>query len=97
MGLWRFSRHPNYFFQWMQWNAFGVLAVPSLLARQDSLSAPVFALTLVGLLGIPALMYYVLVHFTGAKPAEHFSVQSRPDYPEYQRTTNRFFPGPSRS
>jgi steroid 5-alpha reductase family enzyme len=39
----------------------------------------------------------MLVHYTGAVPAEHFSRQRRPDYIRYQRVTNRFFPGPRRT
>lgn len=39
-------------------------------------------------------MYTTLVHYTGAVPSEHFSVQKRPEYKEYQRQTNMFFPGP---
>jgi steroid 5-alpha reductase family enzyme len=39
-------------------------------------------------------MYYTLVHYTGARPAEYYSVQKRPEYRAYQETTNMFFPGP---
>jgi steroid 5-alpha reductase family enzyme len=35
-----------------------------------------------------------LVHYTGAVPSEHYSVQKRPEYKAYQQSTNRFFPGP---
>jgi steroid 5-alpha reductase family enzyme len=41
-------------------------------------------------------MYTTLVHYTGARPAEHYSVQKRPQYRAYQQVTNRFFPGPCR-
>ena len=41
-------------------------------------------------------MYYTLVHYTGAVPAEHYSALKRPAYAEYQATVNRFFPGPRR-
>ncbi|MFT6368617.1 MAG: steroid 5-alpha reductase family enzyme [Bacteroidia bacterium] len=39
-------------------------------------------------------MYVTLVYATGAVPAEYFSVKRRPAYADYQKTTNRFFPGP---
>lgn len=96
VGLWRYSRHPNYFFQWMQWNAITVLSLPALVDAIDRFGVPAAAAAAVGLLGLSATMYWVLVHYTGAVPAEHFSVLKRPDYRTYQATTNRFFPGPSR-
>ena len=36
-------------------------------------------------------MYTTLVHFTGAKPAEYYSVQKRPEYKKYQKNTSIFF------
>ena len=42
------------------------------------------------------MMYKTLVYTTGAIPSEYFSLQKRPDYKEYQKTTNRFFPGPNK-
>lgn len=47
-----------------------------------------------GLLFVSRIMYTTLVHYTGAAPSEHFSVQKRPEYKKYQRQTNMFFPGP---
>ncbi len=43
------------------------------------------------------LMYTKLVYHTGAVPSEYYSAQKRPDYKTYQKTTNRFFPGPKKS
>jgi steroid 5-alpha reductase family enzyme len=37
------------------------------------------------------MMYTTLVHFTGAKPAEYYSVQKRPEYKKYQKNTSIFF------
>ncbi len=96
VGLWRYSRHPNYFFQWMQWNALIVVALPSLIDLYGEIGTGAWIVEAVGLVGISAVMYHVLTTYTGAKPAEHFSRRSRPDYAAYQASTNRFFPGPSR-
>ena len=97
VGLWRYSRHPNYFFEWMVWNGLIVMAIPALPHLFQTESAPLAALLTAGLFFVSRLMYMTLVHYTGARPAEHFSVQKRPDYAQYQRTTNRFFPGPRRT
>ncbi|GAB6919706.1 hypothetical protein JCM9803A_01560 [Rhodococcus erythropolis] len=95
IGLWRYSRHPNYFGQWMQWNALIVMVIPILIDRWDDTSLWAWVLVVAGILAASASMYYTLVVFTGAEPSEYYSLQSRPDYAEYQRTTNKFFPGPT--
>jgi steroid 5-alpha reductase family enzyme len=80
-GLWRYSRHPNYFFEWLHWFGYVLLAV----------GAPpqVWALTLVG----PVLMLVSLCWITGIPFAEAQALRSRgEDYREYQRTTSAFFP-----
>ena len=97
VGLWGRSRHPNYFFQWLQWNALVLIALPSLVRVADDVATLPWVGFAVALVGIPAGMYHVLVHLTGAIPAEHFSVQHRADYRDYQQRVNRFVPGPSRS
>lgn len=96
VGLWRYSRHPNYFGQWMQWNALILLVLPTLLDRRADTAVLPWVITLLGLVNISWALYRTLVHYTGAVPAEYYSLRSRPDYAEYQRTTNRFFPGPRR-
>jgi steroid 5-alpha reductase family enzyme len=97
VGLWRYSRHPNYFAEWMVWNALLIASIPSWIALQPVESVWVWSLMGVGLLCAPYLMYVTLVHYTGAKPAEFYSVQKRPEYKAYQQTTNMFFPGAPKS
>ncbi|WP_433654544.1 DUF1295 domain-containing protein [Nocardia sp. CA-128927] len=97
VGLWRYSRHPNYFGQWMQWNALIVLVLPTLLNRFSDTAIVAWIITLVGLLGISKALYNTLVYYTGAVPAEHYSLKSRPDYAGYQAITSRFFPRPRRT
>ncbi len=94
VGLWRYSRHPNYFSEWMVWNALVVASIPSWMELRSAEHPVVWALLGAGLLFVSRIMYATLVHYTGAVPSEHFSLQKRPKYEEYQRQTNRFFPGP---
>ena len=96
VGLWRYSRHPNYFGQWLQWIALAALAVPSLLALRGSLPVAAFVVFALALGWAVYLMYGTLVYYTGAVPSEHFSRRKRPGYAQYQATVNRFFPGPRR-
>ncbi|MEO0600070.1 MAG: DUF1295 domain-containing protein [Myxococcota bacterium] len=96
VGLWRYSRHPNYFAEWMVWNALIMVSVPSWLALRAVEPLAIWVLLGIGLLFVSRLLYVTLVFYTGAVPAEFYSVQKRPDYAAYQRRTNRFFPGPVR-
>jgi steroid 5-alpha reductase family enzyme len=78
-GLWRYSRHPNYFFQWLTWVAYALVA----------LEAPYGWIGLVA----PALMLYLILFVTGIRPAEESSLRSRGDeYHLYQRRTSAFVP-----
>jgi steroid 5-alpha reductase family enzyme len=82
-GLWRYSRHPNYFFEWLHWLVYPVLAlglpggwIPWLM---------------------PAVLLFLVLRVTGIPPTEAQALRSRgDDYRAYQRTTNAFFPGPPR-
>jgi steroid 5-alpha reductase family enzyme len=96
VGLWRYSRHPNYFGEWMVWNGLILMALPSLVSLYRTESMPVAILVTAGLLFVTRIMYVTLVYLTGAKPSEFYSVQKRPEYADYQRRTNIFFPGPVR-
>ena len=77
--LWRYSRHPNYFFEWLHWFAYLAFAVGS--------SSVGFAL--VG----PIAMFIFLRFLTGVPYAEMSSLKSRGEaYRQYQSSTNAFFP-----
>lgn len=78
-GLWYYSRHPNYFFEWLHWWAYVVMAI----------GAPGWPLTWIGPLG----MGWALLNVTGIPLAEQQALTSRgEDYREYQRRTNAFVP-----
>jgi steroid 5-alpha reductase family enzyme len=79
VGLWNYSRHPNYFCEWLVWVGYFVYALGS-----PGGWMAVYA---------PALMYLFLTRVTGIKATEEHAVRSRgEDYRQYQRTTNAFFP-----
>ncbi len=82
-GLWRWSRHPNYFFEWFGWLAYPVIAIsPDYPWGWATLLAPVF-------------MYWILVHVTGIPPLEAQMLRSRGErYRDYQTRTSMFFPLP---
>ena len=92
VGLWRYSRHPNYFSEWLVWTGLVIATAPSWLALRGTESAWVWLSLGAGTLGASIMMYVTLVYLTGAKPAEHYSVQKRKGYREYQDETSRFFP-----
>ena len=78
-GLWRYSRHPNYFFEWLIWVAYATFALASPW----------------GWIGItaPALMLYLLFRVTGIPATEAQALRSRgDDYRQYQATTSVFVP-----
>ncbi|WP_426306211.1 DUF1295 domain-containing protein [Acidovorax facilis] len=97
VGLWRYSRHPNYFAEWMVWNALIIAAIPAWLDQFGRSPLAAWVLLGIGILYVSRIMYTTLVHYTGAKPAEFYSVQKRPEYRAYQQSTNMFFPGPRRA
>lgn len=79
VGLWRYSRHPNYFFEWLIWCAFALVAF----------SAPHGWIAF----SAPALMLLFILRFTGIPPTEARALRSRPDaYCRYQQTTSAFIP-----
>jgi steroid 5-alpha reductase family enzyme len=96
IGLWQYSRHPNYFSEWMVWNGLVIAAIPSWLALYEVESFIIWLLLGAGLMYASRKMYATLVYHTGAEPSEYYSAQKRPDYKLYQQTTNMFFPGPKK-
>ena len=98
VGLWRYSRHPNYFGEWMVWNSLILTSIPSLLAlwqTPEETFFTKFGMTW-GLVTVSWMMYQCLVNYTGAVPAEFYTVQKRPEYVKYQKMVNMFVPGPRR-
>jgi steroid 5-alpha reductase family enzyme len=78
-GLWRYSRHPNYFFEWLHWFAYVALAAGS----------PLWALAWLG----PLLMWVFLRFMSGVPWTEAQALRSRgEDYRDYQRRTPMLFP-----
>ncbi len=78
-GLWAYSRHPNYFFEWLHWWVYVLLSV----------GTAAFGWSLLG----PTIMYIFLRYITGIPPAEYSSLKRRgAAYANYQKCTSPFFP-----
>ena len=77
----------------MVWNGLVIAAIPSWIALYERESLLIWGLLAVGLVFTSRFMYTTLVYYTGAVPAEHYSVLKRPAYKDYQASTNIFFPG----
>lgn len=78
-GLWRLSRHPNYFFEWLAWCAIALMALP----------APAGYVALL----CPAAMLYLLLRVTGIPATEAQALRTKGEaYRAYQRTTSPFIP-----
>jgi len=77
VGLWRYSRHPNYFFEWLMWIGYATVAAPGGWLAWTA----------------PALMLLFILKLTGIPPTEARALRSRGEaYRQYQRTTSAFFP-----
>lgn len=81
-GLWRYSRHPNYFGEILVWWGFGAIALAT---------GPAEAWwTLAG----PALITFLLLRVSGVTLLEEDIEERRPAYRDYVRRTNALIPGP---
>ena len=81
-GLWGWSRHPNYFFEWVNWCGVALVASATPWGWIAWL--------------VPAGLLYLLFKVTGIPETEAQALRSRDDYAEYQRTTSAFVPLPPR-
>jgi len=82
-GLWGLSRHPNYFFEWLAWLAFAVIAIGPDGTRLWGWAA----------LGGPLLMYGLLRYVSGVPPTEAAMARSRgAPFADYQASVPAFFP-----
>ncbi|MDE0854011.1 MAG: DUF1295 domain-containing protein [Nevskia sp.] len=79
-GLWRYSRHPNYFFECLHWLVYVLLAAGSAW-RWLTLAAPL-------------IMAWLLLKLSGVPLTEAQSARTRPGYAEYIRTTSMLIPWP---
>ncbi|HEY8002912.1 MAG TPA: DUF1295 domain-containing protein [Phenylobacterium sp.] len=85
-GLWGWSRHPNYFFEWLGWLAYPVIAL--------SPSQPLSWLSLVA----PAVMFVLLTRVSGVPPLEEAQLRSKGEaYRRYQARVSAFFPFPPKT
>ena len=80
-GLWRYSRHPNYFGECCVWCGWVMFAVPAASAA-----------TLPWLLLAPMIMIALLIKLSGIRHMERGITERRPDYRQYMETTSAFIP-----
>ncbi|MEG1708017.1 MAG: DUF1295 domain-containing protein [Acinetobacter sp.] len=77
-GLWKYSRHPNYFFEWLHWFAYPILG----------LAAGQYLLWV-----YPLLMWAFLYYITGIPFSEQQALRHRgQNYRDYQQRTSMFIP-----
>jgi steroid 5-alpha reductase family enzyme len=81
-GLWRYSRHPNYFGELCTWWGLWLLACETLSG----------ALTIVS----PIMLTYLLTRVSGAPTTEPHMQDTRPAYADYKARTSAFIPWPPR-
>lgn len=77
-GLWRFSRHPNYFGDFCVW--WGIFLVAAAAGAWWTILSPL-------------LMSVLLMRVSGVPLLERTIHERRPEYAKYARRTNAFFPG----
>jgi len=96
--LWTKTRHPNYFFEWMCWNSFILMGIPSLVTLAvdwtvwDLCGTATFTMWCLLFFFLSRTFYDCLLYWTGAEPAEQRSVRRRPTFATYQQKVRVFFP-----
>lgn len=84
-GLWGWSRHPNYFFEWLVWLGWPLIAV--------SAHHPLGWIALIG----PTFMLVLLLNVSGLPPLEAAMLRSRgAAWRDYRRRVSSFIPLPPR-
>ena len=83
-GLWRYTRHPNYFGDACTWWGIWLIAAETGLAGWISVIGPLF-------------LTFTLTRWSGKPMLEHGLRKSRPDYVDYVRRTSGFFPLPPKA
>lgn len=79
VGFWRYSRHPNYFFEFLIWMSFAIVALPAQYGYLGFIS--------------PALILFFLFRVTGIPATEEQALRSKGEaYRKYQRSTSAFIP-----
>jgi steroid 5-alpha reductase family enzyme len=79
VGFWNYSRHPNYFFEWLIWVSYFIFA----------LGSPYGFIAVIS----PGIILYLLLNVTGIPATEEQSIRSKGErYKEYQKTTSAFVP-----
>ena len=78
VGLWRYSRHPNYFFEWLHWCSYPLIAFYSGAAFYAAFVA--------------VFMLLLIIKFSGIPPTEKRALISRRDYQDYMNSTPLFWP-----
>lgn len=82
-GLWRYTRHPNYFGDACMWWGLFMISYGSAIQLASLVS--------------PLLMTYILTRGTGQRLTERRMMASRPGYSEYVARTSGFIPRPPRT
>jgi steroid 5-alpha reductase family enzyme len=80
-GLWRYSRHPNYFGEIVLWLGYGLIG----LAFGGWWALPSVA-----------LIIFLILRVSGVTLLDRHMSESRPGYREYAARTNALIPGPPR-
>lgn len=81
-GLWRYSRHPNYFGEVLLWCGIGLIALPATFGW-------------LGLIG-PACIAFLILKVSGVPMLEEHLAR-KPGFEAYKRRVNAFIPGPRRT